>query len=84
MLEGTVRQRFMGLLRAKAAEIEMTMHAMDVMPDHAHLVIETDPRWCGAEIVARLKGHTSHVLRAEVPHLRFRLPTLYIVHHQGT
>ncbi len=67
----------MVLLREKAAEIEMTIHAMEVMPDHAHLFIETDPRWCVAEIAARLKGYTSHVLREEFPHLRSRLPTLW-------
>ncbi len=67
----------MALHRAKAAELEMTIHAMEVMPDHAHLVIETDPRWCVAEIAARLKGSTSHVLRDEFPHLRSRLPTLW-------
>ncbi len=77
VLEGKVRQRLMALLREKAAEIEMTIHAMEVMPDHAQLFIETDPRWCVAEIAARLKGYTSHVLREEFPHLRSRLPTLW-------
>ncbi len=66
----------MVLLREKAAEIEMTIHAMDVMPDHAHLVIEPDPRWGVAEIAARLKGDPSHVLREECPPLRSRVPTL--------
>ncbi len=77
VLEGKVRQRLMVLLREKAAEIEMTIHAMEAMPDHAHLFIETDPRWCVAEIAARLKGYTSHVLREEFPHLRSRLPALW-------
>ncbi len=63
--------------REKAAEIEMTIHAMNMIPEHAHLVMETDPRWCGAEIAAKLKGYTSHVLRDEVPHLRSRLPPLW-------
>ncbi len=63
--------------REQAADIELTIHAMDVMPDHAHLCMETDPRWGGAEIAARLKGYTSHVLREEFPHLRSRLPTLW-------
>ena len=39
--------------------------------------MESDPTLCVAEIVNRLKGFTSHELRAEFPFLRSRLPTLW-------
>lgn len=55
----------------------MTIHALEIMPDHVHLFVESDPRWCVAEIANRLKGSTSHDLRAEFAHLRSRLPTLW-------
>lgn len=77
VLDGAVGKRLGVLLRAKAREIEMTIHAIEVMPDHVHLFVESDPRWCVAEIVNRLKGSTSHDLREEFPHLRSRLPTLW-------
>ena len=46
-------------------------------PDHIHLFIESDPRWAVAEIVNRLKGYTSRILRSEFRQLRSRLPTLW-------
>ena len=55
---------------------------MEVMPDHVHLFLEYDfleydPTYCVAEIVNRLKGYSSRVLRQEFPWLRSRLPTLW-------
>ena len=77
VLDGAVGKRLAVLLRKKARELEMAIHALEVMPDHVHLFVESDPRWCVAEIVNRLKGSTSHDLREEFPWLRSRLPTLW-------
>ena len=77
VLEGAVADRLKALLAEKAAELGLTIHALEVMPDHVHLFVEGDPTRCVAEIVNRLKGHTSHVLRGEFPSLRSRLPTLW-------
>jgi len=55
----------------------MTIHALKIMPDHVHLFVESDPRWCVAEIVNRLKGFTSHELREEFPWLKSRIPSLW-------
>lgn len=77
VLEGKVARRFEKLLRSKAKELEMMIHALEIMPDHVHLFVESDPRWSVAEIVNRLKGFTSHELRGQFRHLRSRLPTLW-------
>lgn len=77
VLEGAVGKRLGVLLRKKARELEMEIHALEIMPDHVHLFVESDPRWCVAEIVNRLKGFTSHTLREEFPWLKSRLPTLW-------
>jgi putative transposase len=77
VLEGAVVDRLRVLLAEKATELGMTIHALEVMPDHVHLVIMSDPTRCVAEIVNRLKGYTSRVLRREFPSLRSRLPTLW-------
>jgi putative transposase len=65
------------LLLDKSSELEMTIHALEIMPDHVHLFVESDPTRCIAEIVNRLKGYSSRVLRQEFPTLRSRLPTLW-------
>ena len=77
VLEGKVADRLKVLLAEKAAELGLTIHALEVMPDHVHLFVEGNPTRCVAEIVNRLKGHTSRVLRQEHPSLRSRLPTLW-------
>src|SRR4051794_2397233 len=77
VLTRDVEARLRKLLTEKAAELDTTIHALEVMPDHVHLFVEADPIRCVAEIVNRLKGFTSRVLRQEFPTLRSRLPTLW-------
>ena len=77
VLAGRVDARLKELLTEVATEHGMTIHAMEVMPDHVHLFVEADPTLCVAEIVNRLKGRTSRILRQEFPSLRSRLPTLW-------
>ena len=77
VLTPDVEARLRQLLAEKAAELDMTIHALEVMPDHVHLFVESDPTRCVAEIVNRLKGFTSRVLRKEFASLRSRLPTLW-------
>ena len=77
VLAGRVDERLKELLTEVATEHGMTIHAMEVMPDHVHLFVEADPTLCVAEIVNRLKGRTSLILRQEFPSLRSRLPTLW-------
>ena len=77
VLEGVVANRLDEIITAVAAEIEATLHAKEIMPDHVHLFVESDPRWAVADMVNRFKGASSRLLRLEFPHLRSRLPTLW-------
>ena len=77
VLEGAIEKRLREVLADVRAEHEWTIHALEVMPDHVHLFIESDPIYSVAEIVNRLKGASSRILRSEFPALRSRLPTLW-------
>jgi len=77
VLTDTVAQRLDQLLRKKSSELEFIIYALEIMPDHVHLFLEHDPTRCVAEIVNRLKGYTSRMLRQEFPTLRSKLPTLW-------
>jgi putative transposase len=48
-----------------------------VRPDHVHLSGHFPPTLAPHQIMARIKGKTSHTLRQEVPSLRSRLPSLW-------
>ncbi len=77
VLTPPVDSRLKELLAETAAEHGMSIQAMEVMPDHLHLVVEADPTLSVAEIVNRFKGRSSRTLRTEFAHLRSRLPTLW-------
>ena len=77
VLEGDVALRLKTLLSEKAAELEATVHALEIMPDHVHLFVESDPTLAPAHLTAQFKGYSSRVLRQEFPSLRSRLPTLW-------
>ena len=77
VLVDAVAQRLDQLFREKSSELGFTIHALEIMPDHVHLFLEHDPTRGVAEIVNRLKGYTSRILRQEFPSLRSRLPTLW-------
>ena len=77
VLVNAVEKRLRELLEQKAVELQATIVVLEVMPDHVHLFIETDPRWSVAQLTRQFKAFTSHVLRKEFPHLRSRLPSLW-------
>jgi putative transposase len=77
VLVGEVADRLKSLIFQKAADLGATVHALEVMPDHVHLFVESRTEHSPAHLAAQFKGVTSHVLRAEFPHLRSRLPTLW-------
>jgi putative transposase len=77
VLVSDMAARLKVLLAEKAAELGAMVHALEVMPDHVHLVVESDPTCSPSHLANQFKGFTSHALRQEFPHLRSRLPTLW-------
>src|SRR6266568_2378567 len=65
VLVDPVDRRLKELIYEIAAGHTMTVHSLEVMPDHVHLFVEADPTLCVAEIVNRIKGRSSHMLRQE-------------------
>jgi len=65
------------LLNEKAKEMKAIIHSLEVMPNHVHLFVESDPTQTPAHIAAQFKGYSSRILRREFPSLRSRLPTLW-------
>lgn len=77
MLEGDIATRLKELLREKAAELEIEIEEVEVMPDHLHLFVKADPTLAPHHIVQQFKGLTSRQLRQEFPSLKSRLPSLW-------
>ncbi len=69
--------RLKEILLEKAAELDVKIMSMEVMPDHVHLFISFDPRLMLHKIIKVFKGTSSSILRKEFPWLKSRLPCLW-------
>ncbi len=72
-----VDERLTGIALEVADEMGFDIIEMGVMPDHVHMLISVDPQFGIHRAVKRIKGRTSHDLRAEFPWLKSRIPTLW-------
>ena len=64
-------------LRQVADKYRVEIMALEIMPDHVHVLVEVDPQLGIHRLVKHLKGVSSHILRQEFRTLKSRLPTLW-------
>ena len=77
VLVGNVVVRLKELLREKANQLAVDIEALEIMPDHVHLFVSSDPTKAPQYLVNQFKGYTSRVLRQEFAHLRNRASVLW-------
>jgi REP-associated tyrosine transposase len=77
VLEGRIAKRCEQILRQTARKYRAEVIALEIMPDHVHLLVEIDPQFGIHRLVKTLKGVSSHQLRKEFANLVSRLPTLW-------
>ena len=77
VLVGGIDERLKELILQRTKELECEIVAMEVMPDHVHLFLQTPPTIGVHFLIQQLKGYTAHVLRSEYPSLKSRLPNLW-------
>ena len=69
VLIGEVETRLKEILLEVAKEMDVTIKAMEIMPDHVHLFLDFDPRLSLHVVVKSMKGRSARVLRSEFPSL---------------
>jgi putative transposase len=77
VLTGPIAEDLKTLLREKAIALKAEILSLEVMPDHVHLFVESDPTLAVQFLVNQFKGYTSRVLRQRYPSLVSRLPALW-------
>lgn len=77
VLVGKIALRLEEIINNVAEKSDFIVHALEIMPDHVHLFVETDVTWAPAGIAFAFKGKSSRILRQEFKELRTRLPTLW-------
>lgn len=74
---GKIEKRLKELINKKAKKMDCNVLALETMPDHIHLFIQTNPRLSPNLVIGQIKGYTSNKLRKEFKELRTKLPTLW-------
>ena len=77
VLVDAIAKRLFGLIHKAASRYRAEIIALEIMPDHVHLLVEVDPQFGIHRLVKYIKGVTSHDLRKEFPSLSSRLPSLW-------
>jgi putative transposase len=58
------------LIEIRVAELDCTLIALEVMPDHVHLSLCAPPRHAPAGLAGKIKGGTGSTLAARFPELK--------------
>ena len=77
MLTGDIVGRLDLLIRDKVKEMEGAIIEIAIASDHVHLFVSIPPHWAPIQVMHRVKGYTSRMLRQEFPWLKSRLPCLW-------
>jgi putative transposase len=76
VLVDVVAKRLRELIWQKANELECVVIALEIDPDHVHLFLGCPPTIAPYQIVHRIKGASSRILRQEFPEL-MKMPSLW-------
>ncbi|MGB5714628.1 MAG: IS200/IS605 family transposase [Waterburya sp.] len=76
VLKGAVKTRVTELIYEKANELDCKIVSLAVEPDHVHLFLNCSPHLAPKQIIHRIKGYSSYVLRKEFPHLK-KMPSMW-------
>ena len=74
---GNIAVRLKELLSEKANHLDVDIEALEIMPDHVHLFVSSDPTKAPQQLANQFKGYTSRVLRQAFAHLRNRASVLW-------
>ena len=77
VLTDLIEKRLKELIIEKQKELNYTIIEMEIMPDHVHLLIDSNPKLGIYNQINKIKGYTSKILRNEFPWLKKRIPTLW-------
>lgn len=71
-----MKLRCIEIFQSVANENKWFIKALEIAPDHIHLLLEYDPHHSISQVVKAFKGRSSRYLRHEFPEL-LKLPSLW-------
>ncbi|MCK4252638.1 IS200/IS605 family transposase [candidate division WOR-3 bacterium] len=76
ILISEIKNKLSKLIKIKLRQINCEIIKMEIMPDHVHLFVSSNPLLSPNFIIGSVKGFTSRILRNEFPELR-KIPSLW-------
>ncbi len=70
VLRGGIDTECREMLEALAGEYKFTITAMEVMPDHIHILVDCKPQFFPSDMIKILKGNTARWLFRDYPKLK--------------
>ena len=70
---GAVRDDVTGYLKKTMSDLQMVPLAMEVMPDHIHILADCKPQLCLSDAIKVLKGNTARWLFLKHPEIKASL-----------
>jgi putative transposase len=77
VLSNEIQERLKSLILEAQTQYGYNIRAIETMPDHVHILVSIPPSESVANMISRIKGYTSKILREEFPELKTRLPNLW-------
>ncbi|MDE0427054.1 MAG: IS200/IS605 family transposase [Candidatus Poribacteria bacterium] len=65
ILTSAIQNRLKELIIAKQIDYNYTLTALEIMPEHVHILMAVEPKYAVTKIVGKIKGYTSYRLRSE-------------------
>ncbi|MDO3377173.1 IS200/IS605 family transposase [Geoalkalibacter halelectricus] len=69
--------RLREIIQEVCRETSSEILEFEIMPDSVHLLVEVDPQFGIHNVIKRIKGRSSRILRQEFRWCRTRLPSLW-------
>lgn len=77
LLTGKVQEVLNNIIQGQCEELELELLALEVMPDHIHMFVSSNPTHRPCDVIHKIKGNTSIQLRLCFPKLKhLGYPTL--------
>ena len=70
LFTGQMEFRLGEIIRESCIRNNISVLALEIMPDHIHLFVSAPPRWSPSEIVNIIKGYSSRKMRQEFLQLK--------------
>lgn len=70
VLTSAIQKRLKDIIMEKQEAYNYQVTALEIMPEHVHLLASIEPKYSVTDIVGKIKGYSSFVLRREYPGLK--------------